>query len=157
MRLIDDRTVRLAVEIQQFIADYWHEVDENRGQEAHLYYTDDCVSGLGGKETVGPAAVAEFQRKRTSRAIRTTRHTTSNLRVMPDGDDSAQVTYAVANYASDGPPPIMDGSKPSLVTQVNCHCVRGADGYWRFKRVTTIPLFVGDEPYTVNLLRTGQP
>src|SRR3974390_1882140 len=156
MRIIDERTVRMTVEIQQFLADYWLDVDENRGVGASLFYTDDCVTGIEGAEKVGPAAVAEFHRNRTSRAIRTTRHTFSNLRVVPSDDDSATVAFAVVNYASDGPPPIIGRSAPSLVTQVNCECVRGKDGYWRFKRMIAKPLFIGDEPYTVEVLVKGK-
>ena len=156
MRIIDERTVRMTVEIQQFLADYWLDVDDNRGSGASQFYTEDCVSGLEGAEKVGPEAVAEFHRNRTARSIRTTRHTLSNLRVVPEGDDSAVVSFAIVNYASDGPPPIVGQSAPSLVTQVHCHCVRGSDSYWRFRRMIATPLFIGDEPYTVDVLVKGK-
>lgn len=157
MRVIDDTTVRLAVELQQFIADYWDDVDDNHARNAADFYTEDCTLFVGSDRTFeGRSGVAEFYRYRVDRGVRTTRHTVSNLRVLPDGNDSASITFVVANYASDGPPPIIDMTGPALVSKVTCECRRGDDGLWRFKSLRGDPLFIGREPYTVDVLLDGK-
>ena len=157
MRKIDDRTVRMAIEIEQFFADYWNDVDENRGQRAPEFYTTDCVLHVGSDRTFeGRAGIADFYRYRADRGERTTRHATSNFRVRPESDDAASVTFVVTNYASDGPPPITGLQGPSLVSRVDCDMVRNEEGDWRIKSLRGAPLFIGNEPYTVAVLVEGR-
>jgi ketosteroid isomerase-like protein len=153
MRKIDENTIRMSAELQQVIADYWDDVDFNRGLGAPEFYTEDCVFWVGSDRNFeGRAGIAEFYRYRTDRGTRTTSHATANFRVIPDGNDRATVTYIVANYASDGSPPITGLTGPSLVSKVEAECIKDADGYWRFKTVRGTPLFIGGEPYTISVL-----
>jgi hypothetical protein len=149
MRIIDELTRTLAVELQQFVADYWDDVDDNHGRKADEFYTEDCTLFVGSDKTFnGRAGIREFYRYRSDRGTRTTRHTVSNFRVFPENANRAKVSFVVANYAADGAPPITEFVGPALVTQVNCACERGGDGYWRFKSLRGDPLFIGKEPYT---------
>ncbi|WP_066554678.1 nuclear transport factor 2 family protein [Croceicoccus bisphenolivorans] len=147
----------MTVEIQQFIADYWADVDENRGQGAPEFYTEDCVLYVGSDRTFeGRAGIVDFYRYRADRGERTTRHATSNYQVVPLSDTSAKVTFVVANYASDGPPPITGSKGPSLVSRVDCELHCKEPGLWQIKSLRGTPLFIGDEPYTVAVLVEGR-
>jgi ketosteroid isomerase-like protein len=149
MRIIDKMTTALAIELQQFIADYWDEVDANQARKADEFYTEDCTLHVGSdKGFQGRAGIREFYRYRAERGLRTTRHTVSNLRVLPENANRAAVSFVVANYAADGTPPITDFVGPALVSQIHCICERGSDGYWRMQSLRGEPLFIGKEPYT---------
>ncbi|MXO60651.1 hypothetical protein GRI89_13990 [Altererythrobacter salegens] len=157
MRMIDERTVRFAAEIQLFIADYWADVDRNRGQGAPQFYTEDCVLNVGSDKTFkGHAGIVDFYRYRAERGVRTTCHMTSNLQVWPHGEDRARTCFVVTNYASDGPPPITGLGGPSLVSRVECDLVRSSEGRWSIKTLSAEPLFIGNEPYTVAVLVEGR-
>ena len=153
MRKVDERTIRMASELQQFFADYWSIVDEKNGEGASEFYAEDCICFLGSKQTAGGrTAMAAFYRSRAEHGARTTRHMSSNFRVIPDGDSSAEVSFVIANFASDGLPPIQGLGGPAVILQVKARCERDTSGYWHIKRLQADPMFIGNEPYSSSQL-----
>lgn len=47
MRAIDDTTVKLAVEQQQVVADYWSDVEGNPARGVTDFRTEDCLLFVG--------------------------------------------------------------------------------------------------------------
>jgi ketosteroid isomerase-like protein len=149
VRALDQETRNAIIDIQQHVADYWHDIDENEALGAESFYTEDCVMLMGPvKRFDGHEGVRAFYADREKRGQRTTRHTCSNFRVILETPTRAQANFVVANYGADGPAPIVGADVPSLVSQVNTICVRQENGSWRIARLEAKPIFISKEPYT---------
>jgi ketosteroid isomerase-like protein len=153
MRIIDEATLNAAVEIQQAIADYWHDVDANNSAAAPEFFTEDCVFDVGDQmHYEGRAGIRAFYDHRALRGRRTTRHTFCNVRVELDSPTSAKVDYVIVNYAADGAAPVVDFEGASLVSQMNGRYVRQPNGAWLVATLRGEPVFIGKEPYTREVL-----
>jgi ketosteroid isomerase-like protein len=153
VRSIDEKTRAAVIELQQMVADYWHEVDTNNAAAAPEFFTEDGVFDVGNKlRYEGRAGVRAFYDQRALRGQRTTRHTFTNLRVELESPNSAKVSYIVTNYGADGPAPVTDFDGPSLVSQIEARCIRNAEGVWRIAALRGDPMFIGKEPYTRQVL-----
>jgi len=153
MRVYDEETRFLYVDLHQLIADYWNDVDTNHGNNAPDFYTEDCILEVGSERIfTGKAGIREFYQYRKDRGPRTTCHNFSNLRVLPEGEGGAYAEFIVVNYAADGSAPITDLVGPSLVSTVSVICKRQLDRSWCFAKLAAVPQFVGSEPYTKSVL-----
>ncbi len=121
-------------ELQQFVTDYWFEIDFNDAQNLTAFYTEDCTY-FGGSEIKyqGRAGIEKFYAN--SRAIkagkRISRHMTANIRVVPHEKARATVYYGLMTYGAWGTPPLEVDFTPQQITDIRNECVRGDDGRWR--------------------------
>jgi hypothetical protein len=76
--------------LNRLMADYWADVDENGGREAHDFYTLDAVYVTGNNRFEGRDKIAAFYERRRHSAIMT-RHLLCNLRAYSDNEDQARV------------------------------------------------------------------
>lgn len=140
--------LRIRLEIEQLLMDYWHEVDTNWGRSAHEFFTEDGVfRNSVGKARVGREAIREFYTGRHDRGPRVVRHVVTNLRVQPAAGNEVTSNWVLQIFASDGVPPLP--SEPAiLVADVTDVCRRGEDGRWRYVSRQIDGLFKGDKPTT---------
>lgn len=141
--------LRIRLEIEQLLLDYWHEVDTNWGARAHEFFAEDGVFlNSVGKARVGRAAIQAFYSSRQARGARVVRHVVSNLRVQPaaaNGEVSSN--WILQIFASDGEPPLP--SEPAiLLADVTDVCRREPDGRWRYASRRIDGLFTGSKPTT---------
>ena len=123
----------IRLEIEDLLAAYWHEVDANRGQEAHLFFTEDAVyRHSGAPDLVGQAAIRAYYASRRARGPRVARHVMSNVRVTHAANGEARCNSIVLLFAADGAP-VLPSAPPILIADVVDDCQRQRDGQWRFR------------------------
>jgi hypothetical protein len=146
-------TALAALELQQLVADWCHELDFNGGLDVTRLFTEDCVVEAGKISYKGHAAMQKFYADRAERirteqkdGVRTSRHLGLNLRYTFAGADRASVSFLIMNFSGSGGPPIFD-TIPSIVTDVRFECRREADGRWRIAEFHGEPVFIGSDPF----------
>lgn len=140
--------LRIRLEIETLLYDYWHEVDTNWGRRAHEFFTEDGVfRNSVGRAREGRAEIHDFYNAREARGARVVRHVVTNLRVQPVVGDEVTSNWILQIFAADGEPPLP--SEPAiLVADVTDVCRREADGRWRYVSRRIDGLFKGDKPTT---------
>jgi hypothetical protein len=140
--------LRIRLEIEQLLVDYWHDVDTRWGQGAHEFFTEDGVfRNSVGKARVGREAIRDFYGSRQARGERVVRHVVSNLRVLPAVEAEVTSHWILQIFASDGVAPLP--SEPAiLLADVTDVCRRDASGRWRYVSRQIDGLFKGDKPTT---------
>lgn len=148
-----------AMELQQFVSEYWNELDCNQARSILDFYHEDCSFRAGEYYSgEGRDAVRTFYRSRAGfvaeekDGVRTSRHTFTNFRVSFADDGSAHVEFAMINYSGAGNPPIRDFAGPSMVTDVALDCRRDADGNWKISSFRGTPLFMAPEDFAQRFL-----
>ncbi len=100
--MYDPKLAQLTFELQQQLADYWHEVDTNYGRNAGPYYTDDAVFHGQSASYEGKAKIEEFYRWRIAQGPRLAVHAISNFRAWFTGEDTAESSCYLFLYAANG-------------------------------------------------------
>lgn len=154
MPRFSNETALSALEVQQLILDWGHDLDINGGLKVADLCTGDCTYNVGGKVHTGPAAVTKFYTERAERirtqqkdGIRTQRHSISNLRVLFKDKAQATVTFLVVNYSAEGKAPALNLVGPTIVADSRMECRREADGEWRIALFDSAPVFIGNDPF----------
>jgi ketosteroid isomerase-like protein len=138
----------IASEVKTFNAEYWYEVDRNKGQRAHEYFTDDGVYTTTIKSRKGHAAIREFYDDRQVReASRTSRHIISNERVTVINANNATCDWILQLHAANGAP-VLPSEVAILIGDVHDVLTRHADGEWRYVSRTITPIFKSSTPTT---------
>lgn len=116
-----DRTGRLLAiaELEQNLADFWHDVDTDWGRNASLFYAEDAVYEAYPLRLVGREAIQGFYSWREGRGDRTAVHGVLNFRADFEDDHHAVATWYMLLYAADGtaPHPSEPPSRLSRVTE----------------------------------------
>jgi hypothetical protein len=154
MPRFSNETALAAVEVQQLILDWGHDLDINGGLKVADLCTEDCAYHVGGKVHSGPSAVTGFYTDRAERirtqqrdGVRTQRHSLSNLRVVFKDKDHASVTFLVVNYSAEGKAPALNLVGPTIVADSRMECRRDKDGEWRIALFDSAPVFIGNDPF----------
>jgi ketosteroid isomerase-like protein len=154
MSRLDPEAALSALELQQLIADWGHELDANGGLGLMDLCTEDCNYVVGGTSFRGRAAVRRFyvdrgERVRTQQkdGVRTQRHTISNLRISFQDASRANLEFTIVNYSGEGKAPVFGLAGPSIVADCRMHCRREGDGSWRIAEFSSEPIFVGNDPF----------
>ncbi len=135
-------------EIKTFNAEYWFEVDRNKGLKAHEYFTEDGVYTTSIKSRKGHAAISEFYAERQARdATRTGRHIITNERVTVVDAHHATCDWILQLHAADGAP-VLPSEVAILIGDVHDVCQRGSDGQWRYVSRAITPIFKSSTPTT---------
>lgn len=92
-------------ELQQGLADFWHDVDTDWGRRASEFYSADGVYESGRLRLEGREAIQRFYSWREDRGARTAVHAFTNFRAEFDDAGGATATWYMLLYAADGAPP----------------------------------------------------
>lgn len=145
-------SVDIINELQNFVAEFFDELDNN-GMNIKNFYFEDGVFSVGGQEFKGHAAVSAFYADRLARvrveredAVRTSRHTFVNLRTAVEDEDHARLNFINITYAGDGRPPVAGLVGPSVISDCRMECQRDVDGRWRLKLFAGEAIFIGADP-----------
>ena len=129
--------------LNRLMADYWAEVDENGGLEAHEYYLPDGVYAIGTNRFEGHDKIAAFYARRRHSAT-LTRHVLSNLRAFADDAARARMVGTMSLYRADGKSPFQGARPPAMIADFEARCVLG-DGTWRLQSHVLRPFIVGND------------
>ena len=84
--MVDTDDLALWYAINRLIANYWAEVDDNGGSQAHEFYEPEAVYTVGANRFEGADKIRAFYTRQELRI--TTRHLVSNLRVFRDDEQA---------------------------------------------------------------------
>jgi hypothetical protein len=126
------------------MADYWADVDENDGREAHLFYLPNAVYAIGNNRFEGQNKIAAFYARRGHSTIMT-RHILSNLRVFADAKPLARATGLMTLYRADGKSPFQGARPPAMIADFEARCMQGEDRRWRFQSHVLRPFIIGND------------
>jgi hypothetical protein len=147
------------VALQQLVAEYFAELDTTFGVNSPQFFTEDGVVDIGHMSFQGHAAMREFYEELARQVatqdptgMRTTRHAYTNFRVSFESDASAIVDLLVIEFSGSGPPPLLDASAPTIVSDARLRCRLESDGRWRIFELTGRPVFAGNDPVLNRLL-----
>jgi hypothetical protein len=154
MRKFDQETAIIALQLQQIVADFAHEIDTNGGLNIEQFYAADGEFSVGDYTHKGHAAIKKFYADRALRipaahkdGIRVSVHTFLNLRVEVADKTNATVYFTNVNYAGEGHPPVLGTISPAMVTDCRMVFRCEADGNWRIVLFAGKPKFVGNDPF----------
>jgi hypothetical protein len=146
MMNLDDK-LKISVELERMLADFWHDVDTNWGRQAADFFTEDGVFEASARTYAGRATIERFYRYRQDRGARVAVHSVANFRAEPIAPDEAVCTWYLILYASDGEP-VLPSAPPIQIALATDHCTRGEDGRWRYRHRKFETLFKGGVPTT---------
>ena len=126
------------------VADYWADVDENGGEQAHEFYLPDGLYAIGNNRFEGKQKIAAFYARRRFGTV-LTRHVVSNLRASGEETRHARVVGLMSLYRADGQSPFQGARPPAMIADFEARCVRGDDGRWRFQSHVLRPFIVGSD------------
>jgi hypothetical protein len=144
--MYDRKLAELTFELQQQLADYWHEIDTNGGREAHGYYTDDAVFHGQKASYEGKAKIQAFYDWRIAQGPRLAVHSFTNFRAWFTGEDTAESSCYLFLYAANGEK-VLRSEPPISISMATDKYTRVGDRwlctYRRFEH-----WFEGDTPIT---------
>lgn len=154
MRKFDRETVIAAFELQQMVADYCHLLDCNEGVKGSEFFTEDCIVQAGLISYRSRAEMRKFYAELAERVSAdqkdgtwTSRHGFTNFRVTFPAPNRATVSFLFVNFSGAGHAPLLNATKPSIVSDARMECLREADGQWRIHEFHGAPVFLGDDPH----------
>jgi hypothetical protein len=137
--------------LNRLLADYWADVDENGGHEAHLFYVSDGIYAVGNNRFEGRDAIAAFYTRRRYGAA-ATRHIISNLRVFRDDAARARMAGLMTLYRAEGKSSFQGARPPAMIADIEIACRLDADRRWRFESHVLRPFIVGsDMPASITI------
>jgi SnoaL-like protein len=149
----DDLTLWCA--LNQMIAAYWADVDENGGLTAHDFYLPDALYAIGNNRFEGRDKIQAFYARRRYGTI-VTRHVVSNVRVVDETPQQARMLGLMTLYRADGKSPFQGARPPAMIANFDAQCVLGHDDRWRFQSHVLHPFIVGgDLPASITIRPQG--
>lgn len=132
------------VAIEQLAVEYSYLLDNGRATELAALFTPDGVLEIPslGLRAMGREAIAEYYARRAAEP-RTTRHISTNLRLVFETPERALGTRIILYYRGDGPTPPFP-ARPGSVGEYTEVFQRGSDGRWRFASRRSRLLFAGE-------------
>ena len=130
--------------LNQLMANYWAEVDENGGAEAHQFYLPDGVYAIGTNRFEGRDKIEAFYARRRYGTV-LTRHVISNLRVTGGNAGRASIAGIMSLYRADGKSPFQGARPPAMIADFEARCVTGDDRRWRFRLHELRPFIIGND------------
>jgi hypothetical protein len=150
--MLDTDDLALWYALNRLITNYWAEVDNNGGSQAHQFYMPGAFYTVGDNRFEGAEKIRAFYARRRQHGAISTRHLVGNIRVFGDDERQARAVGVVSLYRADGPPPIERMRPPAMISDFEAHCVLGDDRLWRFQSHVIRPIFVGsDRPASISI------
>jgi hypothetical protein len=149
MRDTDDLALWYA--LNRLMTNYWPDVDQNGGNQAHEFYLSEALYVVGRNRFEGAEKIRAFYARRRQRGNTTTRHLIDNLQVFRADAQHARTVGVMSLYRADGRPPFQLARPPAMIADFEAQCVLG-DGIWRFQSHILRPIFVGsDLPASISI------
>jgi len=155
MPRFDPETAIIALELQQILSEFAHDLDFNSCRGIAEFYAEDGMFAVGDFTHKGRAAIRKFYEDRNVRVaaqhkdgIRVSAHTFLNVRVAIADKNNATLFFTNVNYAGEGQPPVRATISPAMITDCQMKFRREAGGNWLITSFSGKPLFVGDDPFT---------
>ncbi len=142
--MMDGDDLALWFALNRLMAEYWADVDENGGLDAHEFYLPDGVYAIGNSRFEGRDKIAAFYARRRHGKIMT-RHVLSNLRTADDARPRARILGLMSLYRAEGGSAFQGARPPAMIADFEARCTLGDDGRWRFESHTLRPFFVGSD------------
>ena len=98
--------------LNRLIAEYWADVDEERGRRAHEFYTPDGLYAIGNNRFEGRDKIRAFYTRRQNGTVMT-RHLVTNLRVFAEAAPHARMAGLMSLYRADGKSPFQGARPPA--------------------------------------------
>jgi hypothetical protein len=139
----DENADRVAID--RLVVEYSYLLDHGRANELAMLFTSNGVfeNPNLGLRAVGRGAIAAYYAKRAAEP-RTTRHITTNLRLVFETPDRASGTRTILYYRGDGIGPTFP-AKPGAVGEYT-EVFQREGGKWRFaSRVNSLIFFPGTD------------
>ena len=141
-------TLNIAAEITALNAEYWYEVDRQKGVRAHEFFVEDGVFTTSLQQRSGRVAILAYYQGRQARPkARTARHVITNQRVVVQDADNATGDWILLLHAADGEP-VLPSEPAIMIADVHDVCRRGSDGRWRYVSRTIQAVFKSSTPTT---------
>ena len=155
MQKFTPETAAIALQVQQLVSEFAHEIDTNNGLDIAEFYAADGVFFVGTTEYKGHAAINKFYADRLERipsqhkdGVRVGAHTFVNMRTEIQDQEHASVHFINVSYAGEGHPPVRMTITPAMITRCRMDFRLEGDGNWRITSFIGTPLLVGDDPFT---------
>jgi hypothetical protein len=130
--------------LNRLIVNYWADVDENGGQQAHEFYVPDGLYAIGNNRFEGQEKIGAFYARRRHGTVMT-RHLITNLRAIAEAERRARMLGVMSLYRADGKSPFQGARPPAMIADFAAHCVLGDDQAWRFQSHVLRPFIVGTD------------
>ena len=130
--------------LNQLIANYWAEVDENGGEQAHKFYLPDGHYVIGNNRFDGEEKIRAFYARRRYGTVMT-RHIVADLRVFGEDARHARMAGVMSLYRADGRSPFQGARPPAMIADFEARCVLGDDRQWRFQSHVLLPFIIGSD------------
>jgi hypothetical protein len=146
MRTFTPETAVAGFELEQFVEDYWREVDFNDARNIADYFTEDCLydSGPGIRYQTREGMRKFYDHVRSiAQPDRYVRHTILSKHVDVKDKNAGTVNYCIVTYIGFGKTPIQGVINPSQITDVRIECRRNKAGKWEIAEFHGNPLFAG--------------
>jgi hypothetical protein len=141
--MVDGDNLALWCALNQLMAAYWADVDENGGLQAHEFYLPHGLFVIGNNQFEGSAKIEAFYARRRHSPV-ATRHLLSNLRALGD-DPDARIVGVMSLYRADGKSPFQGARPPAMIADFEARCVLCDDQRWRFQSHLLRPFIVGND------------
>jgi hypothetical protein len=140
----DSDDVALWYALNRLIVNYWAEVDENGGRQAHEFYVADGLYIVGNSRFEGDEKIRAFYVRRGHGHI-ITRHSIGNLRVFREDAQHARMIGLMSLYRADAKSPFQGTRPPAMIADFEARCVLGDGRRWRFQSHVLHPFVVGTD------------
>jgi hypothetical protein len=130
--------------LNQVVAAYWADVDENGGLQAHEFYLPQGLFVIGNNRFEGKDKIEAFYARRRHGTV-ATRHLLCNLRAFDDSKPNARIVGVMSLYRADGKSPFQGARPPAMIADFEARCVLGDDRQWRFQSHRLRPFIVGTD------------
>ncbi len=145
MPVLDTDDLPLWYALNRLMINYWAEVDQNGGNNAHEFYLPDALYAVGNNRFEGSEKICAFYERRRRFGNTTTRHLLGNIRIFSVDARHVRVVGVMSLYRADGRPPIRGVRPPAMIADFEAECVLDDDGAWRFQSHLVQPIFVGSD------------
>jgi len=150
--MLDSNDLALWYALNRLMTNYWADVDDDGGSQAHRFYLPDALYAVGNNRFEGEDKIRAFYAWRRRRGNAITRHLIGNLRVFWDDTRHARMVGVMSLYRADGRPPFQGVRPPAMIADFEAQCVLGEDQEWRFQSHVLRPIFVSsDFPASISI------
>jgi len=142
--MLDRDDLALWCALNQLLASYWADVDENGGRQAHEFYLPDGLYAIGNNRFDGQEKIKAFYARRRAGTVMT-RHLISNLRVLRQEGPQARVGGIMTLYRAEGRSAFQRARPPAMIADFEAQCLPIDDRLWRFQSHVLRPFIVGGD------------
>src|SRR5271155_1474310 len=113
--MLDTNNPALWYSLNRLMINYWAEVDDNGGAQAHEFYLPDALYAVGNNRFEGEDKIRAFYARRRQRGIASTRHLVGNLRFSRAAARRARMVGLMSLYRPDATPPFLGARPPAMI------------------------------------------